>query len=42
MLGISLTNGELSVADDLFEPKGELVVESLRVGERTWKRAGAR
>ncbi|MGD1037892.1 MAG: glycosyl transferase family 36 [Roseiarcus sp.] len=38
MLGISLTNGELGVADDLFEPKGELKVEALRVGEREWRR----
>jgi cyclic beta-1,2-glucan synthetase len=43
MLGISLTNGELSVVDDLFEPKGELVVDTLRVGERVWTRGeGAR
>ena len=24
--------------DDLFEPKGELRVESLRIGERVWRR----
>ena len=41
MLGISLVDGELRVAGDLFEPKGEIVVESLRIGERTWKRDGA-
>jgi cyclic beta-1,2-glucan synthetase len=40
MLGISLSKGELSVADDLFEPKGELRVEALRVGEREWRREG--
>ena len=40
MLGISLVEGELSVADDLFEPKGELKVEGLRVGEKEWKRDG--
>ena len=38
MLGISLVDGELRVADDLFEPKGALKVEALRVGERVWKR----
>ena len=38
MLGISQVEGELRVADDLFEPKGELKVEALRVGEREWKR----
>jgi cyclic beta-1,2-glucan synthetase len=41
MLGISLVEGDLRVADDLFEPKGELRVEALRVGEREWKRGGA-
>ncbi len=38
MLGISLVEGELRVADDLFEPKGELTVEALRVAKREWKR----
>ena len=38
MLGISLVEGELRVADDLFEPKGELMVEALRIGEREWRR----
>jgi cyclic beta-1,2-glucan synthetase len=42
MLGISQVGGETRVADDLFEPKGELVVESLRIGERTWKRGEER
>ena len=41
ILGISLVDGELRVAGDLFEPKGDVVVESLRIGERTWKRDGA-
>ncbi|HXZ15328.1 MAG TPA: glycosyl transferase family 36, partial [Roseiarcus sp.] len=38
ILGIEQTNGEISVREDLFEPKGELRVESLRVGDRTWRR----
>jgi cyclic beta-1,2-glucan synthetase len=38
LLGISLVGGNLSVADELFAPKGELEVESLRVGERVWRR----
>ena len=38
LLGLSMVDGQVSVADDLFEPKGGLVVESLRVGERVWKR----
>jgi cyclic beta-1,2-glucan synthetase len=42
MLGISMVDGKISVADHLFEPKGELKVESLRIGERTWERRAAR
>jgi len=38
MLGVSLVEGELRVADDLFEPKGDLRVERLSVGERSWER----
>jgi cyclic beta-1,2-glucan synthetase len=38
ILGIVQENGRVSVRDDLFEPKGELVVRSLRVGERVWRR----
>jgi cyclic beta-1,2-glucan synthetase len=41
LLGISLDGGTLSVADELFAPKGELQVESLRVGERVWRRGEA-
>lgn len=41
MLGIGLVDGELRVADDLFEAKGGLAVESLRVGDRAWKRESA-
>jgi hypothetical protein len=28
--------------DDLFEPKGELKVQSLRIGETTWTAGGKR
>jgi len=43
MLGLSMADGQINVADHLFEPKGGLVVESLRVGERVWRRSqGAR
>ncbi|MBV8663747.1 MAG: glycosyl transferase family 36, partial [Hyphomicrobiales bacterium] len=42
LLGVSLVDGELKVADELFEPKGEIEVESLRVRERVWKREGGR
>ena len=38
LIGVSLDEGELRVADELFAAKGELQVESLRVGERTWRR----
>ncbi len=40
MLGVSLVEGDLRVADELFEPKGDIEVESLRIGERVWKREG--
>ena len=40
MLGIAKVEGEIRVADELFEPKGELRVESLRIGEREWRREG--
>ena len=42
MLGISQVAGELEVADDLFEPKGELRVGTLRAGEREWRREPGR
>jgi cyclic beta-1,2-glucan synthetase len=38
ILGIGRADGETVVRDDLFEPKGDLQLESLRIGERTWKR----
>ena len=40
ILGIAKVEGEIRVADELFEPKGELRVESLRIGEREWRREG--
>ncbi len=42
MLGISQVAGDLEVADDLFEPKGELRVGTLRAGEREWRREPGR
>ncbi len=41
LIGLSKAEGEIVIADDLFAPKGELQVLSLRVGERTWTRASA-
>ncbi len=38
MLGIVHADGRTSVRDDLFERKGELQVESLRIGDRIWRR----
>jgi hypothetical protein len=38
MLGISQVDGQLNVADELFEPKGALKVEALRIVERVWQR----
>ncbi len=38
ILGIEQKDGAVTVRDDLFEAKGDLRVESLRVGERTWRR----
>ena len=37
ILGIEQTNGRIDVRSDLFEPKGELQVESLRIGDRVWR-----
>ncbi len=39
ILGISRPTARGRVRDDLFEPKGELRVESLRIGDRIWTRA---
>jgi cyclic beta-1,2-glucan synthetase len=40
LLGVAKVEGEIRVADDLFAPKGELRVDSLRIGERVWRREG--
>ena len=34
------TGGEVVVRDDLFEDKGGLRVEALRIGDRRWRRSG--
>jgi hypothetical protein len=36
LLGIEQRDGKVVLRDDLFEPKGELKVQSLRIGETTW------
>ena len=38
LLGIVQTDGRVGVRDDLFEPKGELRVELLRIGDKVWRR----
>jgi cyclic beta-1,2-glucan synthetase len=38
ILGIGQIAGEAVVRDDLFEDKGDLRVEALRIGERSWTR----
>ncbi|RBP04571.1 cyclic beta-1,2-glucan synthetase [Roseiarcus fermentans] len=38
MLGLVETSGEPGVRDDLFEAKGPIRVESIRIGDRTWRR----
>ena len=38
LIGIEQENGRIGARADLFEPKGELEVQSLRIGESTWKR----
>ena len=40
ILGVEYADGKIAARDDLFEPKGDLVVQSLRVGETTWTRDG--
>ncbi|HYC24704.1 MAG TPA: glycosyl transferase family 36, partial [Roseiarcus sp.] len=37
ILGVSMVNGEIVVSPDLFEPKGELRVETLNIGGREWR-----
>ena len=38
ILGVSMVEGDLKVATDLFEPKGDVHVQSLRIGAREWRR----
>jgi cyclic beta-1,2-glucan synthetase len=38
LLGIEKTEGRTDVREDLFEPKGELRVEQLRIGDKVWRR----
>jgi len=38
LLGIEQEEGRALVRDGLFEPKGELMVEELRIGDKVWKR----
>ena len=38
LIGVEQENGRFAPRADLFEPKGELEVQSLRIGESTWKR----
>jgi cyclic beta-1,2-glucan synthetase len=40
LLGIEQRDGKIALREDLFEPKGELRVQSLRVGETTWTPEG--
>ncbi len=40
ILGIEQRDGNVALRDDLFEAKGELEVQSLRVGEATWTAEG--
>ena len=37
ILGVKMVDGKVVVAPDLFEPKGELHVESLFAGGREWR-----
>ena len=38
LLGVVQEGGRVDVGSDLFEPKGGLQVESLRIGDSTWLR----
>jgi cyclic beta-1,2-glucan synthetase len=42
LLGVGQRDGRIALCDDLFEPKGELKVQSLRIGESTWTGDGKR
>ena len=37
LIGIEQEDGQVAARADLFEPKGELEVHSLRVGDKTWR-----
>ena len=41
LVGLSMVDGEVAVAPDWSEPKGELRVAALRAGGRDWRRDGA-
>ena len=41
ILGLKMVDGEIIVAPELFEAKGELQVEALRAGDREWRRGEA-
>ena len=40
--GWSSRTADVVLSDDLFEAKGELKVQSLRIGERVWTPEGKR
>ena len=42
LIGIEQEDGQVAARADLFEPKGELEVHSLRVGDLAWRRDGPR
>ena len=42
LLGVEQRDGQVVLRDDLFEPKGELKVQSLRIGETSWTPEGKR
>ena len=42
LLGVEQQDGRIAARDDLFEAKGELKVQSLRIGERVWTPDGKR
>ncbi len=38
LIGVEQEDGRIAARADLFEPKGELEVQSLRIGDLTWRR----
>jgi cyclic beta-1,2-glucan synthetase len=42
LIGVEQENGRIAPRADLFDPKGELEVQSLRIGESTWTRDGSK